>query len=476
MLQALGIAPRHRLGDAEGTKEGKHPLVAHAGGPGEARPCRGEHRGAVGRLADEAGGDQPIDRLHHRHVRDAHEARKVGHPARPTVGDDAGDRLDVVLGGLAGMVAPHLAETVGGRQRTGIGSRARRGHAYHDVAMATPLSRAIAVLAAVAAALAAVAALAAPRAGMGTTPARDPRAGRAVRIVATTTQCADLASTICAGIDGIEVVGLMHPGVDPHLWRPTVSDVRRLAEADAVVCNGLMLEGRMSDVFPKLARRGTRVVELATAVPMDRLIAEGDGHAAGDPHVWMDPAIWELAGHALADALGAMRPGDADRLHDNAERFGDRCRDVSESVERAVATIPERARLMVTAHDAFRYFGRAFGIEVRGVQGISTESQAGLADMKSLADAIIDRRVPAVFVETSVPDRAVAALIESAAVRGHALRVGGSLYSDAMGDAGTPQARWEGMMLHNARTIVEALGGDTSSLGGNSSKPSGGTP
>jgi manganese/zinc/iron transport system substrate-binding protein len=338
------------------------------------------------------------------------------------------------------------------------------------------MSRAIAVLAAVAAALAAVAALAAPRAGMGTTPARDPRAGRAVRIVATTTQCADLASTICAGIDGIEVVGLMHPGVDPHLWRPTVSDVRRLAEADAVVCNGLMLEGRMSDVFPKLARRGTRVVELATAVPMDRLIAEGDGHAAGDPHVWMDPAIWELAGHALADALGAMRPGDADRLHDNAGRFGDRCRDVSESVERAVATIPERARLMVTAHDAFRYFGRAFGIEVRGVQGISTESQAGLADMKSLADAIIDRRVPAVFVETSVPDRAVAALIESAAVRGLALRVGGSLYSDAMGDAGTPQARWEGMMLHNARTIVEALGGDTSSLGGNSSKPSGGTP
>jgi manganese/zinc/iron transport system substrate-binding protein len=335
------------------------------------------------------------------------------------------------------------------------------------------MSRAFAVLAA---ALAAAVVLAASRAGTATAPAHGPWAGRAIRVVATTTQCADLAITICAGIDGIEVVGLMHPGVDPHLWRPTVSDVRRLAEADAVVCNGLMLEGRMSDVFPKLARRGTRVVELATAVPMDRLIAEGDGHAAADPHVWMDPAIWGLAGHALADALGAMRPGDADRLRDNAARFGDRCRDVAVSVEEAVATIPERARLMVTAHDAFRYFGRAFGIEVRGVQGISTESQAGLADMKSLADAIIDRRVPAVFVETSVPDRAVAALVESAALRGHALRIGGSLYSDAMGDAGTPQARWQGMMLHNARTIVEALGGDASTLGGASAEPSGETP
>ena len=342
--------------------------------------------------------------------------------------------------------------------------------------MATPVSRAVAALAAIAAALAAAAALASSRAGTDTVPERGLPPARAVRVVATTTQCADLARTICAGIDGIEVVGLMHPGVDPHLWRPTVSDVRRLAEADAVACNGLMLEGRMSDVFPKLARRGTRVVELSTAVPMDRLIAEGDGHAAADPHVWMDPAIWELAGHALADALGAMRPGDSGRLHDNAVRFGERCRDIAVAVERAVATIPERARLMVTAHDAFRYFGRAFGIEVRGVQGLSTESQAGLADMRSLADAIVDRRVPAVFVETSVPDRAVAALIESAALRGHALRIGGSLYSDAMGDAGTPEARWDGMMLHNARTIVEALGGDASTLGVARANPSGGTP
>ena len=330
--------------------------------------------------------------------------------------------------------------------------------------------------AAVAAAVASAVALAASGPGAGAVVGPDRAAGRAVRIVATTTQCADLAREVCGGIDGFEVVGLMQPGVDPHLWRPTVTDVRRLAEADAVVCNGLMLEGRMSDVFPKLARRGTRVVELAAAVPMDRLIAEGDGHASADPHVWMDPAVWSLAGDALAESLGAMRPTHADRLRQNAARFADRCHDVSESVERAVATIPEHARLMVTAHDAFRYFGRAFGIDVRGVQGVSTESQAGLADMKALADAIVDRRVPAVFVETSVPDRAMAALIESAAARGQALRIGGSLYSDAMGDVGTPQARWRGMMLHNARTIVEALGGDASSLGQGPAQPSGGTP
>ena len=331
--------------------------------------------------------------------------------------------------------------------------------------MATPLSRAIAAtigLLAAAVALAASVPAAVPATDGGAAPAPPARAG--IRIVATTTQCADLAREVCRGIDGLGVEGLMHAGVDPHLWRPTVSDVRRLAAADAVVCNGLMLEGRMSDVFPKLARRGTRIVELATAVPMDRLIAEGDGHSAADPHVWMDPAIWSSAGHALADALAALRPEHATALRANAERFSARCDTVAESIGRAVETVPADARLMVTAHDAFRYFGRAFGIEVRGVQGISTESQAGLADMKALADAIIERRVPAVFVETSVPDRAVAALIEAASLRGHALRIGGSLYSDAMGDAGTPEARWDGMMLHNARTIVEALGGDASSI------------
>jgi manganese/zinc/iron transport system substrate-binding protein len=331
--------------------------------------------------------------------------------------------------------------------------------------MAPPLSRAIAAAIATfaaAAMLAGPASLAGPADRGRESPA--PPGAASTRIVATTTQCADLAREVCRGIDGLAVDGLMHAGVDPHIWRPTVSDVRMLAGADAVVCNGLMLEGRMSDVFPKLARRGTRVVELATAVPMDRLIAEGDGHAAADPHVWMDPSIWASAAHALADALAALRPGDAVALRANAGRFASRCSSVAESIELAVATVPPGARLMVTAHDAFRYFGRAFGIEVRGVQGVSTESQAGLADMKALADAIIDRRVPAVFVETSVPDRAVAALIESTALRGHVLRIGGSLYSDAMGEAGTPASRWDGMMIHNARTIVEALGGDASSI------------
>jgi len=295
-------------------------------------------------------------------------------------------------------------------------------------------------------------------------PVPAPDGGAAVRVVATTTQCADLARQVCAGIPDFEVGGLMHAGVDPHLWRPTVSDVRKLASADAVVCNGLMLEGRMSDVFPKLARRGTRVVELATAIPMDRLIAEGDGHASADPHVWMDPAIWSSAAQALAESLAPLRPGRAAELRTNADRFAARCEAVAGSIERAVATVPARARLMVTAHDAFRYFGRAFGIEVRGVQGISTESQAGLADMRTLADTLIDRGVPAVFVETSVPDRAVAALIESSSLRGHPIRIGGALFSDAMGASGTAEERWDGMMLHNARTIVTALGGDASSI------------
>ena len=295
----------------------------------------------------------------------------------------------------------------------------------------------------------------APRATPG--PAEPGRA--AVRVVATTTQCADLARQVCAGIADFEVDGLMHAGVDPHLWRPTVSDVRMLAGADAVVCNGLMLEGRMSDVFPKLARRGTRVVELATAVPMDRLIAEGDGHAAADPHVWMDPSIWASAAHALADALAAFRPGDAGALRANAGRFASRCLSVAESIERAVATVPPDARLMVTAHDAFRYFGRAYDVEVVGVQGTSTEAEAGLADINRLVELIVSRGIPAVFVETSVSDRNVAALREGAMARGRSVALGGSLYSDSLGGPGSGAETLETALAANVETIVAGLTG-----------------
>ncbi len=303
---------------------------------------------------------------------------------------------------------------------------------------------------------------------IGATPDTTERAedNRPLRVVATTTQCADLARTVCAGIPGASVAGMMNPGVDPHLYRPTVGDVRLLSTADMVVANGLMLEGRMGDVFPKLAARGTRVVDVGTLLPMDGLIAEAEAHGHADPHVWMDPALWAEAGRGLAEAIAAERPSWAPAARRNAEAFAARCDRLRAAVASAVATVPERARMVVTAHDAFGYFGRAFGLEVRGVQGISTESEAGLAELRGLATEIHERGIPAVFVESTLPDRAVRALIESVRARGGTLSPGGSLYADAMGPAGTDEATYLGMMRHNARTIVRSLGGDPAAIDG----------
>ncbi len=283
-------------------------------------------------------------------------------------------------------------------------------------------------------------------------------------VVATSTPCADLARTVCAGVPGLRIEGLMPAGVDPHLWRPTAGGARILARADVVVANGLRLEGRMADVLPKLARSGCTVFEASSAIPMDRWRTAEDAHGQADPHVWMDPALWALAAEGLASCMAREDPGHADRYAANAAAFGLRCGRVAERVRAAIATIPPGRRLLVTAHDAFGYFGAAFGIEVRGVQGLSTESETGLANLRALLDEVVARGVPAVFVETSVPDRAVAALVEGARARGARLETGGTLHSDALGVPGTPAGDWEGMMLENARTIVGALGGDASGL------------
>jgi len=289
---------------------------------------------------------------------------------------------------------------------------------------------------------------------------------RECTVVATSTLCADLARTVCDGVPGTVVRGLMPAGVDPHLWRPTAGGARTLAGADVVVANGLRLEGRMADVLPKLARSGCTVFEATSAIPMDRWRTAEDAHGQADPHVWMDPSLWAQAAEGLAACMAREDPPHAGRYAANAAAFAVRCERVAERVRAAIATIPAERRLLVTAHDAFGYFGSAFGIEVRGVQGLSTESETGLANLRALLDEVVARGVPAVFVETSVPDRAVAALVEGARARGARLETGGTLHSDALGAPGSPAGDWEGMMLENARTIVKALGGDASGLGG----------
>ena len=274
-----------------------------------------------------------------------------------------------------------------------------------------------------------------------------------MRVVATTSIGADLVRQICADAPDVSVTSLMGPGVDPHIYRPTVRDVRALADARTVVGHGLLLEGRMEDLWPKLERRGTSVIVLSDAVD-----------AGDDPHIWMDAAMWAKAALHTGEALAAAMPERTDAVRAGAARVAERYRALDARVRAAVATIPPERRLLVTAHDAFGHFGAAYGIDVRGVQGISTEAEAGLADLRALVDEIVERRVPAVFHETSVPDRAINALIESAAARGHTIRNAAALHSDALGPPGSGADTYEGMMRSNVRAIVDALSGDASAL------------
>jgi manganese/zinc/iron transport system substrate-binding protein len=253
----------------------------------------------------------------------------------------------------------------------------------------------------------------------------------------------------------VEVTSLMGPGVDPHLYRPTVRDVRALADAQVVVAHGLLLEGRMEDLWPKLERRGIEVVVLSDP-----------GTARDDPHIWMDAALWASAAERAGAALASSIPASADAIRAGADRVAQRWRALDTQVRAAIATIPPERRMLVTAHDAFGHFGTAYGIDVRGVQGISTEAETGLADLQALVDELVARKVPAVFHETSVPDRAIDALVESAAARGHPLRNAAALHSDALGAPGSGADTYEGMMRANVRAIVEALGGDASSVRG----------
>jgi manganese/zinc/iron transport system substrate-binding protein len=262
--------------------------------------------------------------------------------------------------------------------------------------------------------------------------------------VATTGMVADSV----AQVSGLSVTPILQPGVDPHTHRPTRSDIVALTRADLVIYNGLHLEAQFLPVLADLAADGRTVLAVGDHVAADRLLGDPAYPDRPDPHIWMDPLLW-------ADAITALpldQPG-ATAFRAVAERL--------DAFARAgFATIPDDQRLLITAHDAFGYLARAYGIEVQGVQGISTESEAGLQRITELVDLIVARQLPAVFVESSVSDRSVRALIEGAAAKGHTVTIGGELYSDAMGAAGSYEGTWTGMMDHNLTTIIRALGGD----------------
>ncbi len=282
-------------------------------------------------------------------------------------------------------------------------------------------------------------------------------AGRPLKVVATTGMIADIARNIAA--DRAQVTSLMGEGVDPHLYRPTRSDMAALSRADLVLYNGLLLEGKMTDALERIAESGRRVHAVAAAIPRDALLApEGfEGHP--DPHVWMDPNLWALAAESVRDHLIAADPDGETTYRDNAEAYLARLRSLQEYAAATLGSVPASSRALVTAHDAFNYFGRRYGYEVVGIQGISTESEAGVRDIERLVEMLVSRRIPAVFVETTVSERNINALIAGAAARGHTVTIGGSLYSDAMGPPGTYEGTYIGMIDHNVTTVARALGG-----------------
>ncbi len=271
-------------------------------------------------------------------------------------------------------------------------------------------------------------------------------------VVCTTGMVAELVRNVGGPL--VEVHTLMGEGVDPHLYKVSPGDVRALIRGDAVFYSGHHLEGKMGEVFRRLGRRKT-TVPVAEGIDESRLIDLGAGRP--DPHLWFDVGLWSTGVGVVRDALVELDPVNKEIYIENASAYLVDLWALDEECRVAIRSIPKERRMLVTAHDAFAYFGRAYGVEVRGIQGISTESEAGVSDVNALVELLVNRDIPAVFVESSVGDRNVRALVEGCAARGHALRIGGSLYSDAMGQTGTPEGTYIGMVRHNVRTIVEAL-------------------
>lgn len=288
------------------------------------------------------------------------------------------------------------------------------------------------------------------------------RAEPPLSVVATTGMIADAARQI--GGDRVSVRALMGPGVDPHAYRQTRTDIAAMVRADLVLWHGLYLEAQMEEFMQELGARKP-VVAVAESLPRELLISHVDYSDKFDPHVWMDPRLWSQVVETVREALAAARPEDAEVFAANAKAYQDELARLADYSDTVFASVPETARVLVTAHDAFSYFGRAQGFEVLGIQGISTQSEAGLQRVAELVDILVQRKIGAVFVESSVSDRSVRALIEGAAARGHTVVIGGELFSDAMGAEGTYEGTYPGMIDHNATTISRALGGSAPERG-----------
>ncbi|MBP7602106.1 MAG: zinc ABC transporter substrate-binding protein [Thermoflexales bacterium] len=278
---------------------------------------------------------------------------------------------------------------------------------------------------------------------------------RRINVVSTVGMITDIVRNV--GGERVLARGLMGPGVDPHLYKPSAGDAIRLGNADIIFYGGLHLEGRMAELFEKIELTGKPAVAVSRDIEPVRLRQPPEFEGKYDPHIWFDVSLWQSATRTVAAALTSLDPNSAALYAANARAYLARLETLDQYARAQIATIPAAQRVMITAHDAFGYFGQAYGMEVRGLQGISTASEISAADVQSLSEFITARKIKALFVESSVPESTVRAVQEAVRSRGHEVVIGGELFSDAMGAEGTPEGTYIGMVTFNVDTIVRAL-------------------
>ncbi len=274
--------------------------------------------------------------------------------------------------------------------------------------------------------------------------------------VATIGMIADVVENVAG--DCAAVTAIMGPGVDPHLFQASAGNVATFRRADVIFYSGYSLEGQLGEVLGRFSETKPTVALAPASIDPSNLISVEDVYGI-DPHLWMDVSQWSKIVPTIVETLTGLSPECGDAMASRAAAYRDQLAALHDWTGEAIATIPEAQRILVTAHDAFSYYGRAYGIEVAGIQGISTESEAGVADVRAMASLVAERMVPAIFVESTINPRTIQAVIDAARERGHEVRLGGSLYSDAMGQPGTAGGTYIGMIYENTRAITEALGG-----------------
>lgn len=279
-----------------------------------------------------------------------------------------------------------------------------------------------------------------------------------LKIVATTGMIKDAVAQIVG--EKAEVEGLMGAGVDPHLYKATQGDLQKLMDADVIFYNGLHLEGKMQAIFEKMAKQ-KKVIAVASTIAEKSLMVTFEGKEnevkTFDPHIWFSVPLWSEVVQYIGEQMQQIDSKNASVYQANLQSYLTQLEELHQRVEKNISKIPENQRLLITSHDAFGYFGQTYGMEVKGLQGISTVAEFGLRDVTQMVDLIVNRKIKAIFVESSVASKPLEAVVAGCKERGHDVKIGGTLFSDAMGADGTKEGTYLGMVEHNVQAIVEAL-------------------